>query len=258
MSLFTPTAFYYQAPVVAGAAYIIRTDTYASSVTLAIPGTQFGTTFNQASYRSDISGYINGGSSLADSPVSGSGPFFASGSTNFSPTYTTSMSRTLGNLGAYAGTLTNFGFGSGAFTIEFWWRPTTQTGESAGLFAYSGQVGFMQMSFAAGYYRFCGVTNGGEFTADYTVTPTAGTWYHVAMCRSGDTWYGCFNGTIRTNTTRSGTVLTTSPFGLMGWNGNAGQINSAFQDFRVTKGVARYTGTVGTTYTVPQSIVTTA
>jgi hypothetical protein len=168
------------------------------------------------------------------------------------------MARTLGNLGAYAGTLSNFAFGSGDFTIEYWWRPGATTGEQAGLFAYSGQVGFMQHSFTAGYFRWTGSTSAGEFsTPDYTFTPTLGTWYHIAFCRSGNTWYGCFNGFIRKVATLTGTVGTTSPFGLMGWNGNAGQTIASFQDFRVTKGVARYTGALNASYTVPLSIVTT-
>jgi hypothetical protein len=43
----------------------------------------------------------------------------------------------------------------------------------------------------------------------------------------------------------------------MGWDGNTGQGTSYFQDFRVTKGVGRYAGSAGASYTVPQSIVTT-
>ena len=259
MSLFQPTAMYFGQPVAAsgGGGYIIRPDTYASSVTLAIPGTVFGSTFGQTSFRSDISGYINGGSSLADSPTSGSGKFFPSGSNNFSGTYSTSMGRQLGNLGAYAGNTSNFNFGTGSFTVEFWWNPSNQTGESAGLFAYGSQCGFMQMSYAAGYYRWVGSTSSGEFSSpDYVVTPAANTWYHIAMCRSGSTWYGCFNGFIRRVATLGGTVNTASPFGLMGWNGNAGQVMAAFQDFRVTKGVARYTGALNAAYTIPESIVT--
>lgn len=251
---------YFGQPIAASAGgFIIRPDTYASSVTIAMPGTQFGSTFGQTDYRSDISGYINGGSSLnPPSPaLSGSGQF-ASGSTNFATVpYGTSMSRTLGNNGAIPGTSTQVAFGSGDWTIEFWWRPTATTGESAGLFAYSGQVGFMQMSYAAGYYRWTGSSSGGEFTADYVNTPAANTFHHVCFCRTGNTWVGGLNGTIRTSRTLTGTVGTSSPFGINGWNGNAGQVQAAFQDFRVTKGVARYTGAVNATYTMPSSIVTT-
>ena len=259
---------YFGQPITAGSAggFIIRPDAYASSVTIAIPGTQFGSTFGQTNYRSDISGYINGGSSLnPPSPaLSGSGQF-ASASTNFaSDGYGTSMSRNLGNNGAIPGTSTQVAFGNGVsgstagdFTIEFWWRPTTTTGESAGLFAYNSQAGFMQMSYAAGYYRWVGQTTTSEFSADYANTPAANTFHHVCFCRTGNTWTGGLNGTIRTRNTLNGTVGTTGAFGINGWNGNAGQIQAAFQDFRVTKGVARYTGAVNATYTMPSSIVTT-
>jgi hypothetical protein len=253
-----PFSYLGQPMAASAGGFIVRPDTYASSVTIAIPGTLFGTTFGQTDYKSDISGYINGGSSLnpASPAVSGSGQF-GSGSVNFaSDGYTTSMSRALGNNGAIPGTSTQVAFGSSAWTIEFFWRPSSTSGESAGLFAYSGQVGFMQMSYAAGYYRWVGSSSGGEFAADYTNTPAANTFHHVFFSRSGNTWCGGINGTIRTNNTLTGNVGTSSPFGMMGWNGNAGQQLATFQDFRVTKGIARYTGAVSSTYTVPSSIVT--
>jgi hypothetical protein len=258
MAIFSPTIYYFGQPVAAAAGFIVRPDANAASVTIAIPGTRFGSTFGQTDYRSDISGYINGGSSLnpPSAALSGSGQF-ASGSTNFSGDgYTTSMSRNLGNNGAIPGTSTQVAFGSSAWTIEFWWRPANETGESAGLFAYDGQVGFMQMSYDAGYYRWTGSTTGGEFTADFVSTPASNTFHHVFFSRTGNTWCGGIDGTIRINRTLTGNVRTTSPFGMMGWNGNGGQQQAAFQDFRVTKGVARYTGAVSSTYTVPLSIVT--
>ena len=253
---------YFGQPITAGSAggFIIRPDAYASSVTIAMPGTQFGSTFGQTNYRSDISGYINGGSSLnPPSPaLSGSGQF-ASSSVNFTAGgYKTSMSRTLGNNGAIPGTSTQVAFGSADFTIEYWWRPGATTGEQAGLFHYNSGVGFMQHSFGAGYFRWVGQTTSGEFsTPDFNFTPVLGTWYHIALCRSGSNWYKCFNGTIRGVASLAGNVGTTAAFGINGWNGNAGQTIAAFQDFRVTKGVARYTGILNATYTVPLSIVTT-
>jgi hypothetical protein len=265
MSLFTPTAFYFSQPVAASAGgYIIRPDTYASSVTIAIPGTKFGTTFNQTSYRSDISGYINGGSSLPELPVSGSGQT-TNTATNFSAVpYGTSMSRgTSSNLGACAGNTTNVNFGSGAWTVEYWmYLPTGQTtADQAGVFAYDQQIGFINCTSSGTRFRWVRDSTSGEALYDYIpggVIPSANTWYHVAMSYNGSgTTYCAYNGIIRGTISLGGTVNTSSAFGILGWNGNGGQGTGYFQDFRVTKGVARYTGSAGSSYTVPGSIVTT-
>jgi len=258
MSLFTPTAFYFGQPVAAAAGYIIRPDTYASSVTVAIPGTQFGSTFGQTSFRSDISGYINGGSSFADCALTGSGQTTSS-TTNFSTVpYATSMSRPSStNMGALPGTATNINFGSGNFTIECYYNAVSGTADTWSLFSYNNGCGFFGYS-SAGYHRWV-VQNAsaGETLVDYAGgNPVNGTWYHIALTRSGTTWYACLNGTIRGNMTLSGAVGTTAAFGMMGWVG-AAMRPTVFQDFRVTKGVARYTGAVNATYTIPLSIVTT-
>lgn len=264
MAIFTPTIYYFGQPVTAAAGgFIIRPDANASSVTIAIPGTQFGSTFGQTSFRSDISGYINGGSSLPELPLSGSGQT-SNSATNFSGVYATSMSRgTNSNLGAIAGNTTNVNFGSGAWTVEYWFNlPTGQlTSDQAGVFAYDQQIGFINLTSSGTRFRWVRNSTSGERIYDFLpggVIPTANVWYHVAMSYNGSgTTACCFNGIIRGNISLGGTVNTASPFGLMGWNGNTGQGTSYFQDFRVTKGVARYSGTAGSSYTVPQSIVTT-
>ena len=266
MAIFTPTIYYFGQPITAAAAAgaTIRSDTYASSVTVALPGTQFGSTFGQASFRSDISGYINGGSSLSDptptgTPVSNATVKFASDG------YTTSMERPSGaTLGGLAGTTTNINFGSGDFTIEFWFKPkTTNSGDGFGLFSYNNGCGFFGWS-GAGYYRWIAQNStAGEDLQDYPPTgtiaaPTVADWHHMFMSRNGNTWYGGVDGVIRTTAadfTLSGSVGTTATFNMGGWPGNTSQFDALYQDFRVTKGVARYTGANGASYTLPQSIV---
>jgi hypothetical protein len=264
MSIFQPTAFYFGQPVAAAAGFIVRPDTYASSVTIAVPGTQFGSTFGQTSFRSDISGYINGGSSLPELPLTGSGQT-SNTATNFAAVpYGTSMSRgTNSNLGAIAGNTTNVNFGSGAWTVEFWMNlPTGQlTSDQAGVFAYDQQIGFISLASSGTRLRWIRNSTSGEVLYDYLpggLIFAANTWYHVGYSYNGSgTTSCCFNGTIRGTISLAGSVNTTSPFGLMGWSGNTGQGTAYFQDFRVTKGVGRYPGSGGTSYTIPSSIVTT-
>ena len=253
---------YFGQPISAAAAAgaIIRPDAYASSVTVAIPGTQFGATFGQSSFRSDISGYINGGTSLSDPTTTGTP--VTNATVNFaSDGYTTSIERPSGaTVGNLAGTTTNINFGSGDFTIEFWFKPkTTNSGDGWGLFSYGNGCGFFGWS-NEGYYRWIAQnSSAGEDLDDYvTSAPTVADWHHMFMSRNGNTWYGGVDGVVRTAAgfSLSGAVGTTSQFQMMGWAGNTSQFVALYQDFRVTKGVARYTGAEGASYTLPGSIVT--
>ena len=258
MAIFTPTIYYFGQPVTAaaGVPFAIRSDANASSVTVAIPGTQFGATFGQSSFRSDISGYINGGTSLADQSTTGTP--VSNATVNFaSDGYTTSMERpTSATVGNIAGTTTNIDFGSGAFTVEVWFKPkTTNSSNSWQLFSYSNGCGFFGWS-NEGYYRWYGQnSSAGEAGNDFSTTaPSVGDWHHMFLSRSGNSWYGGVDGTIRVNLSLSGAVGTTAVFQMMGRGGDT-MFNTLFQDFRVTKGVARYTGAVNAAYTMPQSIV---
>lgn len=260
MSLFTPTAFYFGQPIVTGptALYKIRTDANASSVTIAMPGTQFGSEFGQSSYRSDISGYINGGSSLPDLPLTGSGQT-TSTTTKFTDAadgYTTSMDRPNdSNMGCLPGNASNVNFGTSPFTIEAWFNAKSGTADSWTLFNYNAGCGFFGWS-SAGYYRWV-IQNAsfGETLTDYTSTLTNNTWNHIFLSRDATYWYGGLNGTIRARMTLSGATGTSAGFQICGWKG-ATMRPTLFQDFRVTKGVCRYAGTVGSSYTQPDSIVT--
>ena len=249
-----PFSYFGQPIAAAAAGFIIRPDTYASSVTIAIPGTQFGSIFGQTFFRSDISGYINGGSSLPELPLSGSGQT-TNTATNFSAVpYGTSMARTLGNFGAVAGNTSNINFGTGSFTIECWmYMPTNVSGDNPWFFNYSGGSGFAQYSSGPRFTYEAGGTELGFYPGKPILS--ANTWYHFAMSRTGSRFYAAVNGTIIGSSSLAGTTGTTPAFALMGWNGNASQRSDYFQDFRVTKGVARYTEQSGSAYTVPGSIV---
>lgn len=259
MAIFAPTIYYFGQPVQAVAGATIRPDAFASSVTIAIPGTQFGSTFGQTDYRSDISGFINGGTSLtnAQMPLTGTGQV-TSATSNFTG-YTTSMSRPNGtNYGAITGNVSNIDFGAGVdFTIEGWMQRTSGSSDSWMGFKYNAGWGFFGYS-SAGYYRWVGQNAAfNEALRDFNATLTNGTWVHIFIGRSGSTWYGGVSGTIRgvfTFTDSGNACGTSAAHQICGWS-DATQSPAIFQDYRVTKGVARYTGTAGTAYTVPQSIV---
>jgi hypothetical protein len=134
-----------------------------------------------------------------------------------------------------------FAFGTGDFTIEFWINRTNN-----GCYIF----GNTTTSIATCY--ICSVTVGnavnfsaanGTSSVTTTGTITAGTWTHVAITRSGNVFRIFLNGTLDvTSGTLTPNYSTESVFAI----GNAGTIavqglNGKIDEFRVTKGLARYT-----------------
>lgn len=153
-------------------------------------------------------------------------------------------------------------FGSGNYTIEMWINPInglangTQKylfGKRQSLSIYGGVIGFLQFNSSLNAYRayYYATTNGTSWAvsaATGDIIP-ANTWTHLAFVRSGGTFTLYVNGTSAAIGTASGTipsngeplvigsVSTTNP----GTSGYFGHID----DFRITKGVARYTANFG-------------
>lgn len=83
-------------------------------------------------------------------------------------------------------------------------------------------------------------------TTDYTInlgTIVANTWYHIALVRSGNTFYGYLNG-VRNTTAQT---ITGALNNNSAWNGviiggaSTNSWNGLIEDVRITKGIARYT-----------------
>jgi hypothetical protein len=133
--------------------------------------------------------------------------------------------------------------GTENFTIEGWLNlnsiSSTQTivsgNTSNSLFLRYGQ----------GYTVTQGLNIGRQSVADCeycAFTFATGTWYHIAVCRSNGVIYFFVNGTQQT-TQGSGAasysfpVTTTYNVGFYGVE----PLNGYIDDFRITKGIARYT-----------------
>ena len=138
-------------------------------------------------------------------------------------------------------------FDTGDFTIECWARFTTLT--NAPFIFYKGNSvntdpgWWLEVSSSTSYFGF--QTNGSTFWAQYTVALTTGVWYHLACCRVGSTLYYGVDGTVQSATVSGADLSKDNTNALL--IGSYNPISSAFdlnghiQDFRVTKGVARYT-----------------
>ena len=139
-------------------------------------------------------------------------------------------------------------FGTGDFTIEFWVRPTTKVATYPGLF---GNQTFTTNSFV-GYERhntyptkfsvFCYNYSAAGAMLISTTSVSIDTWYHIAITRSGSDFRLFVNGTVEATATFAGSVDGGVPLKFIGIDYDLANAFAGYMDeFRITKGVARYT-----------------
>jgi len=145
----------------------------------------------------------------------------------------------------------------GDFTIEFWFRANSVTGNQAIIVKFNGNasartdiqylIGLAGSSLNCNVYQ--GVSNN-DIT--FTSAISTNTWYHVALVRSGTSVYAYLDGTRNaTIRTISGDLNSGTTWGLNIGRYTEGGINQDFNgyidDLRITK-YARYSGS---SFTVP-------
>ena len=153
-----------------------------------------------------------------------------------------------------------FNFGSGAFTIEFWYYPTTISGTQCLITNYgSSTTGFVvQMggSTAGSGKIDAGFSGDG---ADITSTSglTANTWNHIAISGTpGATGIKLFvNGTQTGSTYTGATSLDTSSSLLIGTVASTNYLSGYLSNVRLVKGTAVYTAAF-TPPTAPLTAIT--
>jgi len=148
---------------------------------------------------------------------------------------------------------TSFHVGSGDFTIEFWiYRSTAvdmniinkRTSSAASV-----QWLYFQIN-ASGVLRLWATSDNSNwdiansFNFGNTALST-GQWYHIALVRNVQEFATYVNGTKSSNTFTSSASITTGGTNTVQIGGdpafNGGYVNGYIDDFRITKGVARYT-----------------
>lgn len=142
----------------------------------------------------------------------------------------------------------DFDIGSGPFTIEFWIKRNTATGCRAVMFGVDASALGMQM-----YIGPNGNLWFGEPTSNNPIsgidapdgTLGIGAWHHVAMVWEATTIYAIYVDGVQVARTTSGKAWGTGSRVLsIGCDPSAtstGYLDGYVTDFRVTKGVARYT-----------------
>lgn len=219
----------------------VLTDQLFSNVVLLMHmnGASGGTTFTDEKGKS-VTVFGNAQTSTAQSKFSGS-------------------SCKLDGTGDYLGLAasSDFDFGSGDFTWECWiYQIAVMTGTYADAIWCSqvNPVGFAVGINSDGKIGICVDSSAGAaWDVRKGVDPgdprgsiviPLNTWTHIAVSRSGSTWYGFVNGVVDQTFTSSAT-LTSAPNGYFigHWHdANARCFNGHIAEVRVTKGACRYNG----------------
>ena len=155
----------------------------------------------------------------------------------------------------------SFDFDAGNFTAECWIRFAALGNNT--IFSHWANGTASSMSYYLTYFNSSGILRlgyylGGNLDSTYSWSPSTGTWYHIALERSGTTIKVYIDGTSVISVSASTTALRDSedPFRVGVFNdGSTGSttlewyFNGHIDDLRITKGIARY----GTNFTPPTS-----
>jgi hypothetical protein len=136
-----------------------------------------------------------------------------------------------------------FTYGASDFTIELWMRRNSTS--TAILYDDRPQgSGSIANRLVLSAQTVIGVTFKGQGFSGST-TLDIGVWYHIAACRSGTTSRVFVNGQAEITVTDDNTSYATGTSRpIIGADGNsptANRLNGYVDDYRITKGVARYT-----------------
>jgi hypothetical protein len=140
---------------------------------------------------------------------------------------------------------TVFAFGTGDFTIEFWFYPiSVADGTMISGWSPSGSVSGFACNMSSGAVAFETAFNNTYISAAGPATITANQWYHFAGVRSNGVARAFINGSSGTPTNNSQSVDAQSSGVNIGWStftANRRAYNGYIDELRITRGVARYT-----------------
>ena len=138
-------------------------------------------------------------------------------------------------------------FGSGNFTVEGWIYLNNVSATKGIIFGNgNNSFGFRVGQGFGGNVNGLNIARSGVLDLEYCAfTFATGTWYHIAVVRSGTTIYFFVNGTQQTTQGSGGSsynfATPTSGFYFGANNDGNENFNGNIDDFRITKGYARYT-----------------
>jgi hypothetical protein len=128
-----------------------------------------------------------------------------------------------------------FQFGTGDFTVECW--VYVNSVGNTGLFTFGGSGSGLQVNLFSGQWNLGTAGAGGSALASITT----GAWQHLAVTRSGSSLRMFIDGTQIGSTLTDTTNLTDNALKIGYYYTPDYAMNGRVDEFRVTKGVARYT-----------------
>jgi hypothetical protein len=141
----------------------------------------------------------------------------------------------------------DFAFGTGGFTIEFWMYANSTTGGVSGFGTTGSVTGGTALQhdviFVTNNLRFR-IMTGSTITTVASPSVSTATWTHFALVREGSTFTVYKDGVSEGTATNSGSLnFNTSWVWRVGSGVGTGTtfFDGYIDDFRITKGVARYT-----------------
>ena len=202
------------------------------SVLLLMNGANGSTVFTDSSNSSLSNSFLGVNISTAESKFGGTSAYFDGGD------YLQMSS-------------SGFDFGTGDFTIEFWQKMNSTSiavNNQYGILQTSDQVGGFKTSYTSGILVAFGVNGNGSITtnvAGTSITSSAGvltadSWEHVAITRYNGTVKIFINGTQVATGSVTG-VISGENLVVGGYYSAAWTSTGYVDNFRITKGVARYT-----------------
>ena len=139
-----------------------------------------------------------------------------------------------------------FAFGSGDFTIEFWLYLNSTTGNQVIYDGRPSSAQTTQPTIYVGSGTLYYYANGANRITGSSLS--TGTWYHIAVARSGTSTKMFINGTQTGSTYTDSTAYTNTTFrpwiGADSYSSGSpptNYLNAYVDDLRITKGIARYT-----------------
>ena len=202
----------------------VETDPDFSNVSLLLhmDGSNGGTTFTDSSSNAhSITAFGNAQVSTTD-PKYGTGALLLDGNGDYLQTPADA----------------DFAFGTGDFTVECWCYATVVS-DNDGLFTFGGtSSGLFLALFNSGWWLG---TAGGGGSYMGPATADLNTWRHVAVTRSGTSLRLFIDGVQKGSTLTNSTNLTDNQLKIGYYFGTIYGFVGKIDEFRVTKGVARYT-----------------
>jgi hypothetical protein len=131
-----------------------------------------------------------------------------------------------------------FQLGTGDFTVECWCKPAVISGND-GLFTFGGTSSGLSVSLYQNNW-YLG-TSGGGGTLMGSASSDLNVWRHVAVTRSGTSLRMFIDGTQKGSTITNSANLSDNQLKVGYYYSSSFPFNGLIDEFRVTKGVARWT-----------------